>query len=408
MVKLIEGLASRLKVPAGCRDIQVFDNSLPGFGIRKFESGKAFYFVKFTVGTQQRKLSLGPVVPGVLGEKRRKASEILTHARVGRDIVGEKRAAKAKRPVTMGELVPKYLRDRQAEFRQATYVEASRYLERYWRPLHAQAIEAVQRRDIVAVIDDLAAEHGKVTADRGRTALSAFFAWAIDRGYLDLNPVQHIQRRAQGGGRTRVLSEPELAIVWKACGDDDYGRIVRLLILSGQRKTEIGDLSWPEVDLEKRQIDLPPERTRNARAHLVPLSDEALRLMKEAPRFEDRSFAFGQGSRGFQGWSKAKEFLDDRIAAARAEAGERPMPTWTLHDIRRSVVTHLHERGFAQPHVVEAIVNHVSGHRGGVAGVYNKAQYLSERRRALDLWGQHVASLVVGRYSTVVSFKIPA
>jgi integrase len=322
MVKLIEGLASRLKVPPGRRDVQVFDDALPGFGIRKFESGKAFYFVKYTVGSQQRKLSLGPVVPGVLGEKRRKASDILSSARVGRDIVAEKKAAKAKRPTTLGELVPKYLRDRQSQFREATYLEASRYLQRYWQPLHALAIEAVQRRDIVAVIDDLALEKGKVTADRARTALSAFFAWAIDRGYLDLSPVQHIQRRAQGTGRERVLSEAELVAVWKTCGEDDYGRIVRLLILTGQRKTEIGDLSWSEIDVEHRQLDLPPERTKNGRAHIVPLSDEALSLISDAPRFDGRSYVFGQGSRGFQGWSKAKEFLRSDHDRACVSGGE--------------------------------------------------------------------------------------
>ena len=405
MVKLVEGLVGKLRVPPGKRDIQVFDETLPGFGIRKFESGKAFYFVKFAVGGQQRKLSLGPAVPGVLGEKRRAASEILTRARVGQDVVADKRAAKTKRTITLGELVPKYLRDCANRLRDTTYIGTTRYLDRYWKPLHDSPVEVIQRREIVAVIDDLAANHGKVAADRARAALSGFFAWAIDRSYLDLNPVQNIQRRAQGGSRTRTLSEPELAEVWRACADDDYGRIVRLLILTGQRKTEIGDLTWTEIDLEKRQFDLPPERTKNGRAHLVPLSEEAIRLLKEIPRFETRSFAFGQGSRGFQGWSKAKTFLDERINEERAKAGKKRMPGWTVHDIRRSVVTHLHERGFAQPHVVEAIVNHVSGHRGGVAGVYNKALYLPERRRALDLWGQHVAALVKGRQSNAVPME---
>jgi integrase len=157
--------------------------------------------------------------------------------------------------------------------------------------------------------------------------------------------------------------------------------------------------------LQRRQLELPPERTKNGRTHLVPLSDEALAVLNNTPRFESRSLVFGLGARGFQGWSKAKEFLDDRVNDARVKDRGRPIPSWTLHDIRRSVVTHLHERGFAQPHVVEAIVNHVSGHRGGVAGVYNKALYLSERRRTLDLWGRHVTTMVQGRESNVVALK---
>ena len=397
MAKLVEGYAAKMRVQQGSRDVQVFDDALPGFGIRKFESGKAFYFVKFAVGNQQRKLSLGPVVPGVLSEKRRRASEILTRARVGQDVVADKRAAKTKRTTTVGELVTKYLHSKEAEFRPATYLEASRYLERYWLPLHAQGIETVQRRDVVAVVDDIATLHGKVAADRARTALSAYFAWAIDRGYLDLNPVQNIQRRAQGEGRTRVLTEAELATVSRACADDDYGRIVRLLILTGQRKSEIGGLEWSEIEWDRRQIDLPPERTKNGRAHVVPLSDEALAVIAGVHRREGRNTAFGDGSNGYRGWSKAKSRLNSRLPA--------DMPAWTLHDIRRSVVTHLHERGIALPHVVEAIVNHVSGHQGGVAGVYNKAAYLDDRRRALDRWGQHVSSLVEGRVSNVVPMK---
>ena len=303
----------------------------------------------------------------------------------------EKRFANTKQAVTLGKLIPVYLRDREPDFRSATYIEVSRYLERYWQPLHEVTIEAVQRRDIVRVLDMIADEHGKVSADRARTALSAFFAWAIDRAYLDLNPVQNIARRAQGAARTRTLSESELVEVWKACIDDDHGRIVRLLILTGQRKSEMGDLVASEVIIDKRQIELPESRTKNGRAHIVSLSDEAMSILSAIPQQENRDQLFGQGSRGYQGWSKAKAALDERIANARVAAGLKPMPPWTVHDIRRSVVTHLHERGFAQPHVVEALVNHVSGHTAGVAGVYNKAQYLPERRRAIDLWGQHIA-----------------
>lgn len=399
MPKLTEGYAAKLVVPSGKRDIQVFDDALPGFGIRKFESGRAFYFVKFAVGKQQRKLSLGPVVPGVFGDTRKRAAEILTRARIGQDVVAEKREAAAKPPrAPLGPLVAKYLRDRESGIRAATYVEFNRYLLRYWKPLHEQAIDKIQRRDIVSVLDEIADQHGKTSADRARTALSAFFAWAIDRGYLDLNPVQNIAPRAQNAARSRVLSEAELSAVWKACGDDDHGRIVRLLLLTGQRRSEIGDLDWKEVSLDKRQIDLPETRTKNGRAHIVPLSDEAVSLLSSAPRQEMRQHVFGVGLRGFQGWSKAKLALDSRLP--------KDMSVWTLHDIRRSVVTHLHELGFAQPHVVEAIVNHVSGHRAGVAGVYNKALYQLERRRALDLWGQHMSALVEGRPSSVVTIKV--
>jgi integrase len=227
------------------------------------------------------------------------------------------------------------------------------------------------------------------------------------RGYCDATPVANIKARSQNGPRSRVLSELELADVWNACLDDDYGRIVRLLILTGQRKTEIGDLDWREVDAGTRQIELPPERTKNARAHIVPLSDEALVILRGVPRRKGRDLVFGCGAGGFSGWSKAKAELDAGIAAARKDAGLRPMLSWVLHDLRRTFVTGISERGFAQPHVVEAIVNHVSGAKAGVAGVYNKAVYLNERRRALDVWGQHIAALAAGRESNVVPLARP-
>ena len=407
MPKLVEGIAAKMRVPEGRRDVVVFDDACPGFGIRKFASGKAYYFVKFTAGTTQRKLSLGRVVPGTLSEKRRRASEILTRARAGQDVVAEKQIAKVKQTITLGELVPLYLNARESELRASSYMDAVRHLERYWLPLHKVAVEAIERRQVVRVLDDIADEHGKVAADRARTALGTFFAWAIDRGYLDNTPVHHIQRRAPIAKRDRVLTEAELVEVWEACQDDDYGKIVRLIIMTGQRRAEIGDLQKAELDRTKRVIELPPERTKNALSHLVPLSDAALEILTDVHDREGREHLFGDGSRGFQGWSKAKAALDERILSTRLEADPKakPMPPWILHDIRRSVVTHLHELGFAPPHVVEAIVNHVSGHRAGVAGVYNKALYLSERRRALDLWGSHVTNLVDGPESSVVQLR---
>ncbi len=408
MPKLVEGLVARLRVPEGTRDILVFDDALPGFFIRKFASGKASYGVKYSIGTKQRRLSLGAVVPGVLAERRRMAADILARVRLGQDVVGEKRAALGKQLVTLGSVVPRYLAARKSELRPKSYAEARRYLERCWLPLHREPLGSITRQQIVAVVDDLEAASGKVAADRARTALSSLFSWAIDRGYLDNNPTLNVRARAQAEARVRVLSEAELVEIWKACdAADDYCRIVRLLILTGQRRTEIGDLSWPEIDFEKRQIELPEARTKNGRPHVVPLCDEALCILRAVPRRDGRALLFGVGAGGFSGWSKAKAELDARIAKARAKADSRskPMPAWRLHDIRRSVVTHLHERGFAQPHVVEAIVNHVSGHQAGVAGVYNKATYLAERGRALALWGAHVTALVEGRMSKVVPMR---
>lgn len=395
MPKFIEGFADRLQVPAGARDVQAFDDELPGFGIRKFAKGHASYFVKFNVGRQQRRKTLGKVVRGNLKAMRLQASGILANARLGTDVVAVAKAAAAKSTATLGDVVPKYLAARENELRPKSHTEATRYLERAWQPLHALPIDAITRQNVVSIVDDLERTSGKVAADRARTALSGLYGWAIDRGHLDVNPTLNVRARAQGGGRDRVLSEGELTEIWKACLDDDHGRIVRLLILTGQRRAEIGDLAQSEIDRDKRQIELSERRTKNGRAHIIPLSDEALAILPA--QAQSRELIFGIGAGGFGGFSKAKAELDARIATARKTAGvKKPMPAWVLHDLRRSFVTHISERGFAQPHVVEAIVNHVSGAKAGVAGIYNRASYLTEKRQALELWSAHIAALVKG------------
>lgn len=405
MPKLVEGYVSKLPVPTGKRDVQVFDDALPGFGVRKFESGHANYFVKFNVGTQQRRLTLGAVVPGNLVEMRRKASGILSKARLGQDAVAEKRLAAGKRQGTLGILIDKYLDDRQPKLRPRYYAELKRQLEKDWKCLHSRSIEGIIRQEVVGVIDEIANRQGLTAADRARVALSGFFGWAIERGFRETNPTLNISPRAESGSRERVLTEAELVEVWRACRADDHGRIIRLLILTGQRRAEIGDLGWAEIDLEKRQIELPASRVKNGRPHIVPLSDHSLEILQSIER-SDRELVFGRGSGGFSGWSKAKTELDQRIAEARRAAGiSKPMSPWVLHDLRRSFVTHLNESKLALPHVIEAIVNHVSGHLAGVAGTYNKAVYLDERRRTIEDWGRRIAWLVKSTSGKVISLS---
>ena len=399
MPKIIEGFADGLAVPPGKREILVFDSghrdAVPGFGIRKFASGAAVFVVKYAHGGRQRRQSLGPVTRGNLKDMRLLASRVKAHARLGQDIIAEKVATQTAQANcrTLGSVIPEFLASRRGSLRPRYFDEVTRHLQVQWQPLHGTDIKAITRSDVVAVIDALERDSGRVAADRARASLSGLFAWAIDRGLAETTPVLHIRARSTAKGRKRVLTEAELREVWHACRDDDYGRIVRLLMLSGQRKTEIGDLAWSEVNLGERQIELPGERTKNHQAHIVPLSDAALALLPV--RREDRELLFGRRDGGFSGWSKAKAELDARIAAARKASGERkPMPPWVLHDLRRSFVTHVSQLGFAPPHVVEAIVNHVSGHRAGVAGIYNHATYATEGRQAMEAWARQLSDLV--------------
>jgi integrase len=399
MPKLLEGTVGHIKVPPGARDILVFDDALPGFGIRKFATGKASFIVKYSLpGGRQRKVTLGAVVPGMLAEMRREAARVLAKAKLGTDVQGEKqkKAAQAKRSETLGGLVERYIQDRSSELKPRTLEEFARHLRMHWQPLHGHAVEKITRRDIVGAMDSISEEHGKVAADRAKATLSGFFAWALDRQYCDANPVLGIKRRGGNGSRERVLSPTELADIWHSCEDTDYGRIIKLLLLTGQRRNEIANLLWPEIDFDRREIELPGDRTKNGYPHVVALSDQALDVLHSVIPIHGRDFVFGEGASGFQGWSKAKAALDRRINVHRAARGDKPIADWILHDLRRSFVTHMAELKLAPPHIVEASINHISGHKGGVAGIYNKAIYAEEKRAAFEAWGTYVSKEIAG------------
>lgn len=390
--ELREGIVSKLIVPDGKPDLLVHDTKLTGFGLRLFASGQAHYFCRYQIGNKQVRTKLGPVVPGVLAEMRKRAAIMLSDAHAGVDVVANRKVARKaadNKPETVGELIEKYLLARKPKLRPRYYVEISRQLHKDWKPLHGMALADVTRKHVVRVIDDIASGQGDTAADRARSALSAFYIWCVDRGHIDTTPVLRIKPRAEGGGRDRILSVPELVAVWNACsGKDDGSRIVRLLILSGQRRTEIGDLQWPEINFTEKRIELPAERTKNKRPSLVFLSDEALACLPE--RRNSTQFVFGRQGGGFFGWAQAKIDLDKRIAAALGE----PLAHWTLHDLRRTFVTMINEAGIAPPHIVEALTNHISGHKAGVAGTYNRALYSSEKKATMDAWAKHVRAMV--------------
>jgi integrase len=406
-MELREGIAKQIAVPKGCRDVLVWDTKTPGFFLRVFPSGRAMWGVRYHVAGKQRRVHLyDAVVRGTLAKARNEAADVRAKARLGTDVVAERAAAaQAKaRTVTLGKVAERYLADRrearrpngELAWRPRYLIEVERQLTNDWAPLAATAIKAVTRQSIVDVIDDIAVNQGRVAADRARTALGGLFAWAIDSGYADATPVLHIKSRAMKGARNRTLTPEELKEVWLAADaiGGDYAVIVKMLVLSGQRRDEIGSLAWSEIDFNTMRIDLPEARTKNHKRHLVPLSAEALAVLPPGPDNPERIMVFGRLGTGFSGWSKAKRELDATIAATRKERRAKPMPAWRIHDLRRTFVTMVNEQRLAPPHVVEAIVNHISGAKGGVAGVYNHALYLEERTQTLAAWGRFVRELV--------------
>jgi integrase len=390
--------ADAIKLPKGKRDHIEFDDDIPGFGLRIREGGSRTWVYQYRIGKKQRRMVLGSAKSVPLGLARENASKLEAKVRLGGDPALARQTAQEEASQTVGALLDQYLEARKAEWRPRSEAEITRHLKTHAKSLHRFPITAVSQKNVADLLDNIAKEAGNVTTNRVRASLCAFFGWVIRRGIRlpEGNVASYTEKRKETS-RDRVLTHAELKAVWKACEDDDYGAVLKLLILTGQRANEIAELRWSEIAGE--QIELPAERTKNGRAHIIPLSEPAQLIVGEWAD-ENRKYVFGRDDSGFQGWSKAKEKIDARIAA---EAG-KPLAHWTVHDLRRTVATRMAELG-VQPHIIEAVLNHVSGHKGGVAGIYNRATYDREKREALNLWAEHLLAVIEGRKAVVVPLK---
>jgi integrase len=415
-MKLNDKSIATLTLPAGKSELIEFDDDLPGFGIRLRAGGSRKWIIQYRVGKKQRRKTLGAVTKAMNAARAREAADKdLARVKLGGDPQAHKVEQRVKSAETFDAFTTRFLARQKRRLKPRSYEQISTHLRKHWSPFNGVSIHEIAKRTVASRLVKISEERGPYAANRARTTLSSFFTWAIGEGIVDANPVVGTHLQADENKRDRVLSNDEITDIWNACRDDDYGRIVRLLILTAVRRDEAGGATKAEVSLPERKWSIGQERTKNRRPHEVPLSDLAIGILQQAIAQEGRQArgaVFGDGARarggadrGFSGWSKAKRTLDLRIDQKRKDMGHGPQAPWVLHDIRRTVATRLAELG-ALPHVVEAILNHVSGHKAGVAGVYNLALYSPEKRRALDLWGAHVEALLAGNAaSNVVALR---
>jgi integrase len=415
-----------VELPAGKTEKLFWDDDIPGFGLRLRAGGSRNWVFQYALGEKQRRLSLGAATPesftrhaGPDGTKlgiRELAAQLHAKVKLGQDPAGDKTENRKRASDTFEVIAKKYLAAKKTSTRPGTYTETERHILKHAKTLERLQVAKISRRDISTLIGTIRDNSGPVAANRVRSTLSDFFSWAMSEGIdgIENNPVIDTNK-SEEKARDRVLRDHELRTIWKHAGTDHYGSIIKLLMLTGQRADEIAGLRWPELTEttvpEKRiadtirlpqfsikVIDLPAERTKNKKPHLVPLSEQAAAIIAQQPRRANndgglREFVFGIGQRGFSGWSRCKERLDERIAK---ELGE-PLEPWTPHDLRRTMSTVMNGSLDVLPHVVEAILNHVSSQasgKSGVAGVYNKAVYLRERAEALKLWADHLDAIV--------------
>jgi integrase len=296
---------------------------------------------------------------------------------------------KAKERITFKAVASQYLRRQESNLRPNTMRDAKRYLLTSFKQLHALPIHEITRKHIAPILADIA-EEAPAAAINARGALSALFSWAKGEGLLDGdNPVEGTNVPATIKSRDRVLTDSELAAIWNAC-EGPFGDIVRLLILTACRRQEVGGMRRSELDADSGTWTIPSERTKNGEQHVLPLPSLAWRIIGD---YESADPLFSNGVGGFSDWTRCKKRLDSRVA----------IPEWRLHDLRRTAATRLGDLKVL-PHVIETILNHTSGHKAGVAGVYNRSAYTQQMKSALAVWAEHVAAITSGEERKLLQF----
>jgi len=381
--------------------------------------------------------------PLTLAAARLLAADIHRQRKMDIDVVGEHAAAKRRRRVereqadasTFGVLarqfVEEHARPKVRRWREVAYILGLRYplddgdgepteardgLAERWADKPVTAIDAhlvymtideARRRGVPGIkprTKGLSDARGRKTA----RVLSKFFAWLLQHRRIATNPCIGVYCPPPSASRERTLSADEVRWFWKGCDavGAPFGPMCKLLLLCGVRREEARAMSRAEISADGMLWSIPSARTKNRKPHSVPLSPTVREIIGAMPRIEgEAGFVFTiDGRRPIAGIAKCKERFDAAmLALARAERGEgAAIPPWRLHDLRRTFVTGLIELGVA-PHVVEAAVNHISGVKGSVAGVYNRSELLPERRTALERWAAHIEGLVSGSVSKVIT-----
>jgi len=367
--------------------VEIWDAHIPGFGIRISAKGRKCFVLLYRSQSRPRRLTLGPY-PGVsLAKARARAHAALGQVAEGSDPATDKMVERRKPTVEgfgmlVGEFIDKYARPRNRDWKETERTLRGEF-ERHWGN---RAVSSIKKVEVSEAIDRIVERGSAGSAARRFATVRRFFNWCVERGVLEVSPCQALRAPVPPVSRDRVLDDDELRSVWNAAGAMGYpfGPVVHLLVVTAQRKGEVTHMEWVEINGQTAAWSLPRERTKSKRQHVVPLSSLALEIIANVPRLNDQLlFPSIDGTGVISGFSKWKDRLDELSGVS----------DWRLHDLRRTAATGMASLGVA-PHVVERILNHTSGTLGGVAGIYNRFQYLPEMRIGLQRWAAHVGALI--------------
>jgi integrase len=408
--------------------LEIPDGYLAGLYFVVQPTGRKSWAVRYRSHGKPRKLVLGGYPAISLAEAREAARAALRSVAEGNDPADAKRAARYNNAAEKSGLenVTRTFFVRYAKPRNRSWIETARQLglvpdrkriaateddaEREalltdpmkFRVSPASIVSrwghrpvgSILRAEIIDLLDEIRDRGSPVMANRTLAALRKLMNWAVERGYCDANPAAMVKPPSPEVARDRVLADAELSLLWRSTATlGPLGQMVRLLVLTGQRRDEVAQMRWREVDGDTWTI--PKERMKGGRDHTVPLSLQAQAVLQSVPKVGRSGFVFTtNGERPVSGFSKAKAAIDRKMAETiKKDDADAELTPWRLHDIRRTVATGMAGLGIALP-VIERILNHTSGTFGGIVGVYQRFEFADEKRAALEAWGKHVEGLL--------------
>jgi integrase len=380
----------------GSRDVFLWDDKIPGFGVKVTPKGNRVYIFQYRLGgrgAKVRRYTIGKHGPLTAEQARAEAGRLSAQTTQGVDPQTAK-AEKRRQSVDLafGPYLDRFRDDCLKVDWPASWSEADKALRTYALPtLKAKALPEIHRRDIQQIVGPLEKKH-PATAAKVFAILRRLFRWAVNAGDIDVSPMAEMDGPSPPASRDRVLSDEELALVWKAAGEigAPFGPFFRLLILTGARREEVAALPWSELHQADRLWKLPAARAKNGVAVDTPLSTMAmaeLDALAKADKWPKRGLLFTTtGKTPISGYSRAKKRLDAKIAEM--NEGEA-LPAWRVHDLRRTLATGCQRLG-VRFEVTEAILNHVSGAQAGVSGIYQRHGWGPEKVTALQSWSNHI------------------
>lgn len=380
--KLTDKGVKNLK-PNPAKRFDVRDTVLQGFILRVSPTGTKTFCLLKRVNRVVRRQTLGHYPIMSLAEARERCRQLLYEIETG-DFEIKTGVEIVKKP-SLGEIIPEYI-EKHAKARNKDWKRKAALLRKFVS-LHSKRIDKITRGDVVKACDDIHM-YAPVSANRSLAHLKHLMSWCVDRGIIETSPIVGLKPLAKEKPRERVLCDQELTFLWSACADEGYpfGDCLKILILTGQRRAEVAEMRWSEIDLENRIWILPSERAKNGRQHTIPLSDTVIDNLTSLPRFLGSDFVFTTTGRSpISGFGRVKKRLDQTMPASTVP--------WTIHDIRRTMSTNLAKMGVPQP-VTEAILNHKTGVVSGVAAIYNVYSYSEEKREALNAWSKRLHEVV--------------